>query len=58
MARDLAPRAFSALIYGPAVFGAGSNYWVIPCVAPVLGCLFGGAVWVALVGDDEGAVQL
>jgi glycerol uptake facilitator-like aquaporin len=46
------------LIYGRTVFTAFEHYWWIPVVAPIFGCLFGGAVWTALVGEDEGELEI
>lgn len=40
-ARDFGPRVFSSLVYGSEVFSAKGWYFLVPLLAPVLGCLLG-----------------
>ncbi|XP_012685520.1 aquaporin-7 [Clupea harengus] len=44
--RDLAPRVFSALAgWGPEVFKAGSGWWWVPVVAPLVGGVLGALIY-------------
>lgn len=50
-ARDFGPRLFTALFgWGSEVFRAGSGWWWVPVVAPVIGAILGGWVYDLLVG--------
>lgn len=55
-ARDLGPRLFSAIVYGREVFSAREGYFVVPLLAPVVGCVVGGAVYDALLFEGRGSV--
>ncbi|OZJ03224.1 hypothetical protein BZG36_03447 [Bifiguratus adelaidae] len=38
-ARDLGPRIFVAIVYGPEIFQLGNHFFWIPMVAPFFGCI-------------------
>jgi len=50
-ARDFGPRLFTFIAgWGSGVFTAGNGWWWVPIVGPVIGGVFGGWVYDALVG--------
>jgi MIP family channel proteins len=50
-ARDFAPRLFTALAgWGGEVFNAGSGWWWVPIIGPMIGGLLGGFVYDAVIG--------
>ncbi len=57
--RDLAPRLFTAIAgWGPGVFSA-SNYWCwVPVIAPIVGAVFGGAVYDALITRHSATISV
>lgn len=55
LARDFGPRLLSYCVgYGREVWTYGGNYSIIPCTAPFVGALFGGAIYDFLIftGDS------
>ncbi|XP_077174121.1 aquaporin-9 [Paroedura picta] len=49
-ARDLSPRLFTLLAgWGPEVFTAGSHWWWVPIVGPMVGAGFGAAVYMLFI---------
>jgi MIP family channel proteins len=57
-ARDLAPRAFTALAgWGSAVFRAGNYWWWVPVVAPCLGGIAGAYIYDLALRKPEEAGQ-
>ncbi|CCG84506.1 protein of unknown function [Taphrina deformans PYCC 5710] len=55
LARDFGPRLLSfAIGYGGEVFTYGMNYSIIPCTAPFVGAIIGGAIYDILIftGDS------
>ncbi|KKY13606.1 putative glycerol uptake facilitator [Diplodia seriata] len=55
-ARDFGPRVFSAIMYGREVFTSDNYYFVVPLLAPVVGCLGGAVVYDAVLYEGEGSV--
>ncbi|OJJ42079.1 hypothetical protein ASPZODRAFT_20805 [Penicilliopsis zonata CBS 506.65] len=54
-ARDLGPRLFSAIIYGPEVFTAANYYFVVPLFAPIAGCLIGATTYDVMLFEGDGS---
>ncbi|RUS26386.1 aquaporin-like protein [Jimgerdemannia flammicorona] len=44
-ARDLGPRIFAAIVYGPGVFTGGNYFFWIPLVVPFFGCITGAGLY-------------
>jgi len=56
-ARDLAPRLFTAIIYGREVFTVGNHYWWIPTVAPIFGTILGASIYELFIGEPRGVIE-
>ncbi|KAF7241568.1 Aquaporin-9 [Varanus komodoensis] len=57
-ARDLAPRIFTYLAgWGTEVFTAGSNWWWVPVVGPMVGAAFGAGVYILFIELHHAARQ-
>ncbi|RDW90101.1 MIP aquaporin [Aspergillus mulundensis] len=54
-ARDFGPRLFSALLYGREVFTADNYYFVVPLLAPFVGCFVGATVYDSLLYEGSGS---
>ncbi|KAL4934380.1 aquaporin-like protein [Aspergillus undulatus] len=54
-ARDFGPRLFSAFLYGREVFTAANYYFVVPLLAPFLGCFVGATVYDSFLYEGEGS---
>ncbi|KAJ5109543.1 hypothetical protein N7456_006218 [Penicillium angulare] len=54
-ARDFGPRLFSAFIYGPEVFTAAKNYFLVPLLSPILGCIIGATTYDAMLFEGDGS---
>lgn len=54
-ARDLGPRLFAAIIYGREVFTAAGYYFLVPVLAPFLGCVIGAVTYDAMLFEGEGS---
>ncbi|RUS18474.1 aquaporin-like protein [Endogone sp. FLAS-F59071] len=44
-ARDIGPRLFAAIIYGPEMFKGGNYFFWIPFIIPFLGCITGAGLY-------------
>jgi MIP family channel proteins len=57
-ARDLGPRLFTAVAgWGSGVFVAGSYWWWVPIVGPLVGGALGGYVYDALIARQHASVE-
>jgi MIP family channel proteins len=57
-ARDLGPRLFTAVAgWGSGVFVAGSYWWWVPIVGPLVGGALGGYVYDALIARQHATVE-
>ncbi|KAL4751139.1 hypothetical protein BDW72DRAFT_99618 [Aspergillus terricola var. indicus] len=54
-ARDFGPRLFSAFIYGREVFTTANNYFVVPLLAPFIGCFVGATVYDSFLYEGPGS---
>ncbi|ODM20090.1 hypothetical protein SI65_05077 [Aspergillus cristatus] len=54
-ARDFGPRLFSAIVYGREVFTSDNYYFIVPIIAPVIGCITGATVYDSLLYEGDGS---